>query len=453
MGTVSNTTNQIGASDPSQTHGLPAGLRFSVVQGWNFIFRPKQNYARLQRQFGDFVTLYGTPAGNLVLALTPDAARQVLSANPDEYGAVHKESFTDLVGPGSFLVLEGAEHRAERKLLMPAFHPRNLNEFGREVRELTRTHTGGWRPGQQFSAYDVMLDISRDVILRVVFGIADGPHLSEGRAVVSNILKSLNPLIALTPAFRKWWFPPWRRFQRIKRNSADFLSRYMAERRAEGKESSDVLGILMTARHEDGTAASDDVILGKLGTIVMAGHKNSAAALAWALYELAHAPSALNRLREELDALGSDPDPETIAKQPYLGAVCDEILRLHTTHTEVARMCQVPLYLSGYAVPKGASVGVGICAIHQDPAIYPEPDKFQPERFLDKTFGPFEYLPYGGGHRRCIGASLAAFEIRIALAEIVSRWELESLNMERDARKNIVMGPKWGVPMRVIARR
>lgn len=453
MGTVTNTTNEIESSDRLQSHGMPPGLRFGLIQGWHFIFRPKQNYTRLQRQFGDFVTLYGTPAGDLVLALTPEAARQVLSANPDEYGAVHRESFTDLVGPGSFLVLEGAEHRAERKLLMPAFHPKNLNDFGREVREITRTHTDGWRPGHQFRAYDVMLDISRDVILRVVFGIADGPYLAEGRTVVSNILKSLNPLIALTPAFRKWWFPPWRKFQRIKCSSADFLSRYMAERRAEGKESSDVLGILMAARHEDGTSPRDDVILGKLGTIVMAGHKNSAAALAWALYELAHAPSALTRLREELDALGTDPDPETIARQPYLGAVCDEILRLHTTHTEVARMCQVPLNLSDYIVPKGASVGVGICAIHQDSTIYPEPGEFRPERFLGKTFSPFEYLPYGGGHRRCIGASLAAFEIRIALAAIVTRWELESLNTERDARKNIVMGPRWGVPMRVTARR
>ncbi|MDZ4858508.1 MAG: cytochrome P450, partial [Candidatus Hydrogenedentes bacterium] len=260
-------------------------------------------------------------------------------------------------------------------------------------------------------------------------------------------------LIALTPAFRKWWFPPWRRFQRIKRSSADFLARYMSERRAVGKESSDVLGILMASRHEDGTTVSNDEILGKLGTIVMAGHKNSAAALAWALYELAHQPSALGRLREELDALGPDPDPESIAKLPYLGAVCDEVLRLHTTHTEIARMCQVPLKLLGYTVPKGASVGVGICAIHQDSAIYPEPERFQPERFIGRSFSPFEYLPYGGGHRRCIGASLAAFEIRVALATIVMRWELESLGTERDARKNIVMGPKRGVPMRVTARR
>jgi cytochrome P450 len=175
--------------------------------------------------------------------------------------------------------------------------------------------------------------------------------------------------------------------------------------------------------------------------------------LAWALYELARHPSVLNRLRDELAALGPDPDPNLIAKQPYLGAVCNETMRLRPIHTEIGRVCKAPLKLFNYILPTGTCVGVGICAIHQDPGIYPEPEKFLPERFIDRSYSLFEFLPFGGGHRRCIGAAFAEYQVRVALATIVTRWELDALGKDREARKNLSMGPKRGVPMRVLGRR
>jgi cytochrome P450 len=452
MGFENNLTIQTEASNPLPEIGLPAGPHFSLVQGWKFIFRPRRYYAWLRQHYGNVVTL-DTPEAPLVLTLTAEGARQVLTSDPAGYDAWQKEAFTGIVGAGSLWVLEGSRHRRERKLLMPAFHTQNVCNFGRVIREITLCHTDGWRPDQRIRAYDAMLNISRDVILRMVFGIEGGPLLVEGRRVLTKLLETVHPLIAFMSAFQAWWFPPWHRFKQARRQFSRFVTRCAAEHRAAGSELNDVLGILAAARHEDGTPLSDDEIRDELETILLAGHETTAVALTWALYELARHPSVLRRLRDELDALGPDPDPDVLVKQRYLGAVCDETLRLHTILTEVARMCNTPLKLSGYTLPKGTGVGVAICAIHQDPGIFPEPEKFLPERFIERSYSPFEFLPFGGGHRRCIGAAFSDYEMRIALATVVTRWELEALGKERDARHNIGMGPKHGVLMRVKGRR
>ncbi|NUM56715.1 MAG: cytochrome P450 [Candidatus Hydrogenedentes bacterium] len=433
--------------------GLPAGLRFGLVQGWNFIFRPKRSYAWMRRTYGDVVTIYGTPSGDVVLALTAEGAREVLSADPDGYGAAHKDAFAGLAGAGSLLILEGALHRAERKLLMPAFHVQNMRDIGHVIRDIVITHTDRLRPGDRIKALDLMMDISRDVILRVVFGVEDGPLLDEGRVAVAKVLHGVGPLITFVPAVQAWWFPPWRKFMRAKCAFSAFLKRCMAERAGADEEACDVLSLLNAARRDDGTRLSHEEILGEIGTIVLAGHKNMAFALSWALYELARHPAAKQRLRDELVALGADPDPNLIARQPYVSAVCDEALRLHPIHTEIGRVCRAPTKLLGCTIPTGTVVGVGICAIHQDPAIYPEPDTFAPDRFIERSYSPFEFLPFGGGHRRCIGAAFSDYQMRVSLATIVMRWELESLGEERESRQNLGMGPKRGVPMRVTGRR
>ena len=153
---------QTDASAPPVKLGLPPGQNFSLAQGWKFIFRPLKAYAEMRRQYGDVATLYNSPAGNLVLTLTPEGARQVLTSDPDGYDASHKPAFRGLAGDGSLLVLDGARHRAERRLLMPAFHTQNLANIGQIIRDIAITHTDGWRPGQRIKAYDAMLDISRD---------------------------------------------------------------------------------------------------------------------------------------------------------------------------------------------------------------------------------------------------------------------------------------------------
>ena len=437
---------------PARPTGLPPGPGFNPWRLWAFVQRPVEEYARFRRRYGELVTLT-TSDMRLVLALTPDGAREVLTADPDDYAASHKRQFTGLAGSGSVWIMDGARHRRERQLLAPAFHLQRIREYGRVIQELTRQRIDRWQPGQEVTLYHAMLDISREVILRVVFGVADGPLQAEGHRVMSELLHLVRPIFVHVAAFQSWWFPPWRRYARAKARFAAFTARCLAEHRARADAADDVVGLLLAARDEGGAPLTDTEISSELGTIAFSGHETTAVGLCWALYELARHPAILERLRAEIDALGPDPEPDVIARLPYLTAVCNETLRLHSILTEIARVTRAPLQLGGYTLPPGTTVGVGICAIHHDPTIYPEPERFRPERFLERTYAPFEFLPFGGGHRRCLGAALSDYEMRIVLATIVAHWELAPARDDRDVRHNIGMGPKYGVPMRIVGRR
>jgi cytochrome P450 family 110 len=429
---------------------LPRGPRFDVLDSWSFIHRPRRYYAGLRRRFGSIVTLH-TARAPLVMTLTSEGARQVFGANPEGFGAFQKDAFAGLAGQGSLWVLEGERHRRERRLLSPPFHAACVRGYGQAMQEIALWYVDRWQPGQSIRAYDAMLEISRDVVLRIVLRIEDKALLEEGRKVLAKLLHRAHPWIAFVVEFQSWWFPPWARYRRACREFSAFVARCLEERRVTGNESQDLLGLMLTGRYENGSAMRDDEIRDELFTILLAGHETTAVALAWALYELAQHPAVLGRLRDELDAL--EPDPDLIVKQAYLGAVCDETLRLHTILTEVARTAREPFELLGYSIPAGTGIGIGISAIHQDPSIYPEPDRFMPERFLGRAFSSCDFLPFGGGHRRCLGAVFSDYEMRIALATVVSRWEFELTGPEREVRHNIAMGPQHGVRLQVNGRR
>ena len=429
---------------------LPRGPRLNALGSWSFVHRPRRYYAGLRRRFGDIVTLR-PPGVTLVMALSSEGASQVFSADPDGFGAFQKPAFAGIAGQSSLWVLEGERHRCERRLLSPPFHASRVRSYSRVMQDTVLRHTDGWQPGHVIRAYDAMLDISRDIILSTVLGIEDPALMDEGIRVLAKLLRRVHPWFSFSDDFQSWWFPPWVRFRRTAQEFTTFVARCLQQRRACPHESHDLLGLMLAARDADGKPMGDGAIRDELVTVLMSGHETTAVAMAWAIYELGRHPATLARLREELDGL--EPDPDVIVKQPYLSAVCDETLRLHTILTEVARTTVEPLELLGYTLPPGIGVGVGISAIHQDPSIYPDPDRFMPERFIGRTYSPFEFLPFGGSHRRCLGAAFSDYEMRVALAAVVTRWEFELAGTERETRHNIAMGPKDGVRVRMTRRR
>ncbi len=246
---------------------------------------------------------------------------------------------------------------------------------------------------------------------------------------------------------------PWLRYSRAKKDFSTWLYGNLAERRRKGDEHSDILGRMLTARYEDGSPMRDEDIRDELITVLLAGLETTATAIAWALYDLGGNPEALAILRAELDLLGLNPDPELVVKLPFLSAVCNETIRLHTLLPEVARLLVAPLEINGYILPPEAGVAVSIMAIHHDSGLFPDPDRYIPDRFINRTYSPYEFMPFGGGHRRCLGAGLADYEMRIMLAEIVSQWEFEPAAVEREIRHDIAMGPKNGVLVKIIGKR
>lgn len=431
----------------------PEGFSINPYQTWLLVNRPQTYTAALRKRFGEVVALYDPLGKAFVIALTPDSARQVLSANPDGYDAFWKEGFTGVAGSGSIWVLGGNHHRRERQLLSPTFHAQSFRGYGEVIREVTRQQTEKWQPGQTLRALDTTLDISLDIIMRLVFGAEDGKFLEQGRKVLNALWRTMHPLFIFFPKLQRGWFPLWARYARAKDDFSKWVSNYLVERRAQKDGADDILGRMMAAHYEEGIPMRDEDIRDELITILLAGHETTATALAWALYDLGMNPAALENLRKELDSLGLSPDPELIAKLPYLSAVCNETLRLHTLLPEIARELVSPLELSGNRLQPGDWVGVSIMAIHHNPGLYPDPNQFSPERFIGHSYSPFEFLPFGGGHRRCLGSGLSDYEMRIALAEIVTHWEFEPSAVEREIRHDIAMGPKDGVRLHIMGRR
>ncbi|MDQ3035426.1 MAG: cytochrome P450 [Myxococcota bacterium] len=442
---------------------LPPGPRSSLLATMQIIRDPYATQRALRARYGDVVT-FPSLNGVLVLGHTPAFAKAVFTADPDRFGAWATETLSAVLEPRSLLVSSGEQHKRDRKLLTPPFHGARMRAYGTQTRALARAGLDArFAPGAQVTTQDVTTAITLDVILATVFGVQPGPAEDEGRAILGQVVREFHPAILFTKKLHTTLFPPWRRFLVTRERFRAWLGARIAEaheRMRAGAGDESVLGLMLAARYDDGTEMSDSDIAVQLVTLLIAGHETTSIALAWAVHWLLRDPAALARLRAELDALGPDADPESIAKLPYLGAVCDETMRMNPIITEVLRALKKPLRVPGpdgaeIEVPAGIGVGVGIAAIHEDPAIYPEPHRFRPERFLERKYGPFEHLPFGGGHRRCIGAAFAMYEMKLVLATMVSEWNLELARpgAERPVRRNVTMGPEHGVPIRVLGRR
>jgi len=430
---------------------LPKAVSQDIMEQWLYFNEPQRAIDRLIKRSGPLAPLHFMGQDH-VFVFTAEGARQVFAGDPAGYDPFFKEGFMGVSGPGSLWVLTGTEHRRERQLFAPAVHASHFRKHGDTVREIARHHIGKWQPGRTIKAMDTTLAISRDVIMRLVFGVEEGELMSEGREIVDELRRALNPLIVFIPQLQKRWFPPWNRFNRAKDHFTNWVNRLLAVRRTNGGGADDVLGSMLVTKREDGSPMRDDEIRDELITILQGGHETTAAVLAWALYELGRNPVILAKLRAELENSGVANDPSRIIKLPYLGAICDETVRLHPILSECARVLTTPLEVLGYTIPAGNALVISITAIHHDPSIYPEPNRFIPERFIERTYNRAEFLPFGGAHRRCIGAALSEYETRISLAEMVLNWDFETAGTDHDVRHDVAMGPKYGVPLRIKAK-
>jgi cytochrome P450 len=432
--------------------GLPPGPRLPklAVTGW-YLSDPWGCIRSTRAKHGDLFTLR-VMNGDVVMGCTPAHAKQVFSADPVGFRAFAVGALVPILGEGALLVSSGEPHRRQRKLLQPPFHGARMRAYGQAMREVTLAYVGELKAGKDVKIHQVTTGISLDVILRTVFGI-DAGALSEGRRLLRSVLDGFSPLVLFSKQFQHPLFPPWRRLVAAQREMDGMIEGEVKRRRERGEHGEDILGMLLDAAWEDGSPMTPREIRDQLLTLLVAGHETTAISLAWAVHEVYRRPWVLKRLRDEVEGLGEDPAPDALARLPYLSAVCDESLRYRTILGDVIRELAVPFEFGGWRLPAGACVGVGIEAIHRDPSIYPEPESFDPEHFLGKKPGPFEFLPFGGGHRRCIGAAFSDYEARVVLGTLVAKLDLRPLIEDVRVRRNVTMGPKHGVPAAVLAVR
>jgi len=353
-----------------------------------------------------------------------------------------------ILGARSLLLLEGADHLAHRKLMLPAFHGEQMRSYGPIMEEIVDAEIDSWPLGEEFAIHPRMQAITLEVILRVVFGFAEGPRLEKLRGLLTTVLEEtaspLSQLIGL--ATRRFGGDPWGKFESRLKEVDELLYAEIGERRGEdgGEERDDILSVLMAARYEDGGGLSDVDLRDQLMTLLLAGHETTATGLAWTFDLLLRHGAQLTRLRDSLEAGEDD----------YLKATISESLRLRPVVPLAGRRLNKELSVDGLTLPAGTDVTPAIWLAHTRADVYPEPFAFKPERFLDGAPDTYAWVPFGGGVRRCIGAAFAEFEMRIVLREVLTRCELHKASPapEKIGRRNITLSPKDGTPVVLTAR-
>ena len=425
---------------PGLIRGLPPGPRMGRLPQTAIWSRRAQWLLEQSRaRFGPMFSLKIAYEGDWVVLSDPELVKQVFTGDPRVFHAGEgNQILRPILGDNSVLVLDEKKHIAQRKLLLPPFHGERMQAYGEKMTEIAAREIESWPTGVPYKLRPRMQAITLEIILETVFGVHGGERMGPLRDALRDFLDlTTNPRVLLPvlmvgpkrvnhiPAFR-------RRVGRVD----ELIGREITERRAaeDLAERDDVLSMLVAARHEDGSPMSDTEIRDELLTLLVAGHETTATALSWAMERLVRHPAKLERLRDEVKA----------GEEAYLTATIQETLRLRPVIVVVVRKLTEPVELGGFELPAGARVTPCIHLIHRDPAIYPEPERFLPERFLDNPPGTYTWIPFGGGVRRCLGAAFAQFEMAVVLRELVRRHEITPTTptSERPYRRAITETPR-----------
>lgn len=413
------------------------------------------------KKYGDIFytpSSFGFPP--FVIFNDPKAIEKVFTADPKFFEVGKQTSFPIkvLLGDNSLVLLDGIEHQRARKLLMPPFHGERMKSYGETMVDVTKQVISQWQIGQTFSIRDYTQEISLRVILRTVFGLDEGQRYERLRQVLIEWLEIFNSPLKTTFLFFRLLqkdlgaWSPWGQFIRQKQIIHEILNAEITRRKNDPNTlGEDILSLMLTARDEEGNPMSDDQIRDELMTMLFAGHETTANSLAWAFYWIHYLPEVKQKLMNELKSLNGNLDFNTILKLPYLNAVVSETLRIYPVVVFVGRQLKEPFEIMGYTFEAGTSLFPSIYLTHHREDIYPEPKKFKPERFLERQFSPYEFLPFGGGNRRCLGYAFALFEMKLVLATILSQVELELRDRHplKPARRGFTFTPSGGVKMAV----
>jgi cytochrome P450 len=430
---------------------LPGPRYFNPFWLVRSLLNPTDFMLRTRERYGDTFRL-PTVLGPAVVTGDPEGVRAIFSADADTFVPYRPDVIAPLAGETSLMLVSGARHKRDRKLLSPPFQGARMRAYGAIMAESARRAVAAWTSGVPFEMLDTTQGISLDVILQAVMGLDHAsPHGQAVRQAILRFMGSLRPQLIFLRWLRRDFFGygAWARFKEAREHLDSLLYATMAERRREPAERDDILSLMMNARYEDGGTMSDAELRDELITLLSAGHETTAVALAWAFYWLHRDPDELGRVLAELDALGPSADADAIAALPYLNAVCQEALRIHPILPEVLRTLAKPLQLLDWTLPAGTDVVASAIMLHHREDLYPEPTRFRPSRFLERKFTPFEHIPFGGGARRCIGAAFALYEMKIVLATILRSHRLRLLSAAKvsPVRRGATMGPSDGIPM------
>ena len=397
---------------------------------------------RFQRRYGDVFTVSFPFYRRLVYVADPALVKELFTTSAEQAhaGEANATVLEPALGPNSVLTLDEALHMRQRKLLLPPFHGERIERYGELIRATTLREMESWPVGEPFALRPHTQRITLAVIMRAVFGVHDEERLVRFERLIETFAGRLSLVTAFPPLRRSYGrWSPWARFVAAREALDAFVYEEIALRRAESATGNggadDVLSLLLGARHDDGSPMSDAELRDELVTILGAGHETTATGLAWAMERLLRNPRVLAVLRDSLTE-----------GDGYLDATIKETLRTRPVIVDVARKLTAPKAIGGYELPAGTFVMAAIAALHYREDLFPDPQEFRPERFLDGKADTYAWIPFGGGVRRCIGAAFAEYEMRIVLRAILERAELHvpDPKPEKVKVRNITLAPGKG---------
>jgi len=442
-------TDQYVSGGDTVSPSLPPGPRIpALVQTFAWGLRPLPFAEWCERRYGTPFTTRMVGGAPLVEYADPSAVREIFALPASDFSATaaSRDILEPFLGENSLLMLDGARHNAERKIVVRAFHSDTFAAQERTIAECTHNAMKRWPMHRPFPIHSAMQTLTLEVILRAAFAVDDNNELDELLAPLHEFLGSASSLLLLFPPFRERWFVRrrWQRFQQLRADIDRALIDLVRARRAAAAESHDILSALATARDADGHLLDEAAVRDHLLTLLLAGHDTTATALGWAFDLLAHHPWVADRLVDEL-AAGHD---------AYLDAVVKEVLRIRPVVPEIARTLTQETVIGGRVLPAGTVVGANIHLAHQRVETYDDPRTFKPDRFLETAGDPNAWLPFGGGIRRCIGVAFAMLEMRTVLRTTVSALRIHPARTKPETvrRRAVTLVPRHGAPV-VLARR
>ncbi|MDJ0659617.1 MAG: cytochrome P450 [Crocosphaera sp.] len=426
----------------TSTFTLPPGPSTSpMLQSKEWIDRPIDFWEDCLQQYGEFFTVQLGSLGSVIVISNPEAARQVFALSPKLFEChQYNEHYKYVMGENSVLVQDGERHKQQRKLLVPPLQVDRLKIYAEKICQITRQITDKWTSEKPFSVRLSMHELSLKVILDIVFGSSEVTLKQQIIGLFSSqIFQDLG----------SW--SPWARFGKLHPLFRKMIAAAINKRRENfDPNCTDIFNLLVSM-----DTLSDAEIQDHIFTFYIAGVDTVALGLSWALYWIHQTPEIRQKIRQELNSLPPDAEPMAITKLPYLTATCQEVLRMYpVVSTPIGRKLTAPVQIMDYNFEPGITLLPCTYLVHHREDIYPNPHSFQPERFLSRQYAPYEYFPFGGGNRLCIGAGLAPMELKLVLATILSRFEFISANEGevKPVRHGTMLAPSDNMKLQIIHR-
>lgn len=417
-----------------------AGNNSSLILNLYSIFRPLDFMQKYNKRYGDFYRFVDKKNLSINITSNPQAIREILTidSNVFDSGKANK-NLNFLLGDNSLILLDGKAHKNRRRLLMPSFHGESLQQYSQKIISITNQVSDRLEVNQPFAVRPLMQEITLKVMLNLVFGLDSEQQCQRLGNLLVELLEIFNSpfksLLIFFPILQQDFgkYSPWGHFLSLKAEIKKLIYQKIKERREllikEESKYQDIFGLLLSAKDENGAGMTDEEVHDELITLLFAGHETTASALSWLFYWIHHRSEIEDKLRSEISLLVNISDYRAINNLSYLNALIFETLRIYPVVIgSFARIPNQDIFIMGHKINKNDYLSISIYNLHHREDLYPNSKQFKPERFLDKTYSPYEYLPFGGGNRRCLGSALALLEMKLVTVTILNRFKLALTN-------------------------